>query len=325
MAGLAETHRTQVAAVCAAPDDDRPRLVLADTLIEAGDPLGEFISLQVAAGRRSAKGLARQREKALIAAHGPSWVPRGLTDVVFLRGFVSAGLLRNEAEPNDFRWQLIERLSVYRGYGEALLAGELRSLREFNGMGPRELSGVLSGPPRPLLTTLRTVGLTPRELLSRVSPLLPNLATLVCEDIPNLSQGELEVVLKAAPSGLQRLRVPASNLPLKFAQQILASTRSTLALELSYGDCSIEVSGAGVRRIDDSPDSEVERLISERLQALGLREVELERRGAAQRAPLHFTADVRFYPAVEPAPIRVRVSTAPPPAPTPPGSAADWD
>jgi hypothetical protein len=164
-----------------------------------------------------------------------------------------------------------------------------------------------------------------RELLSRVSPLLPNLTTLVCEDIPNLNQGELEAVLKAAPPGLQRLRVPASNLPLKFAQRALASTRRTLTLELSYGDCSIEVSGAGVRRIDDSPDSEVERLISERLQALGLREVELERRGAAQRAPLHYTADVRFYPAVEPAPIRVRVSTAPPPPPPPPGSAADWD
>jgi hypothetical protein len=261
----------------------------------------------------------------LIAAHGPSWVPRGLTDVVFIRGFVSAGLVWKQTDSTDPRWQLVERLSTWRGFGEALLAGELRSLREFSGMGPRELAGMLSGPQRRLLTTLRTVDLAPRELLSRVSPLVPHLTTLVCEEIPNLNERELEAVLKAAPPGLQRLRVPAMTLPLKVAQEVLASTRRTLALELSFGSCSIELSGAGVRRIDDSPDSEVERLISTRLQALGLREVELERRGAAQRAPLHYTADVRFYPAVEPGPIRVRVSTRPPPPPPPPGSAADGD
>jgi uncharacterized protein (TIGR02996 family) len=37
-----------LAAVIAAPDDDLPRLVMADALDERGDPLGEFIRVQVA-------------------------------------------------------------------------------------------------------------------------------------------------------------------------------------------------------------------------------------------------------------------------------------
>ena len=69
---LAEMHRAQFDAICAAPDSDGPLQVLADMLSEAGEPLGEFITIQVAAGQRGAKGLARQREKTLLTTHGPA-------------------------------------------------------------------------------------------------------------------------------------------------------------------------------------------------------------------------------------------------------------
>jgi uncharacterized protein (TIGR02996 family) len=66
-----------LAAVLAAPEDDAPRLVLADWLQERGDPRGELISIQclLAAGpefptqRRSLK----QREQELLAEHGERW------------------------------------------------------------------------------------------------------------------------------------------------------------------------------------------------------------------------------------------------------------
>ena len=37
-----------VAAICAEPDDDLPRLIYADWLDDRGDPRGEFIRLQLA-------------------------------------------------------------------------------------------------------------------------------------------------------------------------------------------------------------------------------------------------------------------------------------
>ena len=53
-----------LAAIYAAPEDDAPRLVFADALIERGDPRGEFISLQLnrAQGKASPAQLLRERE-----------------------------------------------------------------------------------------------------------------------------------------------------------------------------------------------------------------------------------------------------------------------
>lgn len=64
-------------AVLASPFDDAPRLVYADSLIEADDPRGEFIAVQcrLAAGRLSQKDAkaARAREAQLLAAHSDEW------------------------------------------------------------------------------------------------------------------------------------------------------------------------------------------------------------------------------------------------------------
>ncbi|MBA3541481.1 MAG: TIGR02996 domain-containing protein [Deltaproteobacteria bacterium] len=47
-------ERDLIAAVAEAPDDDAPRLVYADWLMERGDPRGELVALQCALARADA-------------------------------------------------------------------------------------------------------------------------------------------------------------------------------------------------------------------------------------------------------------------------------
>jgi uncharacterized protein (TIGR02996 family) len=83
------TRARLVADVVAHPDDDGPRLVLADWLVERGDPRGELIQLQCAA--RPSEALAARADE-LVAAHGLRWGAHLLPDAYtwsFERGFVS--------------------------------------------------------------------------------------------------------------------------------------------------------------------------------------------------------------------------------------------
>jgi uncharacterized protein (TIGR02996 family) len=81
--------------VCADPDDDAPRLILADWLDERGDPRGEFIRVQVALARlpaddARAAGL-RDREATLLARYHAQWSEplKGIAGwAEFRRGFV---------------------------------------------------------------------------------------------------------------------------------------------------------------------------------------------------------------------------------------------
>ncbi len=81
-----------LAAILADPDDDEPRLVYADWLVERGDPRGEFIHVQCALARDHQKrGALIARERALLAAHGAEWLAplhQWTTKGIFRRGFV---------------------------------------------------------------------------------------------------------------------------------------------------------------------------------------------------------------------------------------------
>ncbi len=76
------------------PDDDTPRLVLADWLEEQGDPRGEFVRLQCQRqqpGQESATAWPTNREVELLETHGNQW--RGVlakkgVDTEFERGMV---------------------------------------------------------------------------------------------------------------------------------------------------------------------------------------------------------------------------------------------
>ncbi|HEX4451803.1 MAG TPA: TIGR02996 domain-containing protein [Kofleriaceae bacterium] len=79
--------------VWAAPRDDGPRQVLADSLAERGDPRGELIALQLA--RRTSDRLALRRERKLLDDHGRALLgplePVIVSNAVlaFERGFVA--------------------------------------------------------------------------------------------------------------------------------------------------------------------------------------------------------------------------------------------
>jgi uncharacterized protein (TIGR02996 family) len=99
-----------LAAVLAAPDDDAPRQVYADWLMERGDPRGEFIALQLKLGRTlagararwaSATGLTesavkrlKEREVELIKRYEKVWIPRTrcFRAWAWRRGFLSSVL-----------------------------------------------------------------------------------------------------------------------------------------------------------------------------------------------------------------------------------------
>jgi len=81
--------------ICERPDDDAPRLILADWLDEQDDPRGEFIRVQIALSKLTAHDVRRadlvRIEGLLLGRHADLWAEpfRGLaTGPVFRRGFV---------------------------------------------------------------------------------------------------------------------------------------------------------------------------------------------------------------------------------------------
>jgi uncharacterized protein (TIGR02996 family) len=76
--------------IVANPDDDGPRRVYADALLESGDPYGEFINVQLDLASdglsRAERIRRRKRENTLLHEHGARWT--ALADPVFRRGFV---------------------------------------------------------------------------------------------------------------------------------------------------------------------------------------------------------------------------------------------
>ncbi len=79
------------------PDDDAPRLVYADALLERGDPRGELINLQIAGSHDRD---ARRREAELLQTHGKHWLgelaPVVMSGYVFARGFLSECRIDNK-------------------------------------------------------------------------------------------------------------------------------------------------------------------------------------------------------------------------------------
>jgi uncharacterized protein (TIGR02996 family) len=112
------TREQLLAEVYANPDDDAPRLVLADWLLEREDPQGEFISLQF---KPDATKAEKAREAALLKQHGAAWLGAlasvTLKGVEFRRGFPAKAVARfkNRREAEQFgdapEWATIDDLS----------------------------------------------------------------------------------------------------------------------------------------------------------------------------------------------------------------------
>ena len=89
-----KTAEDFMAEIWASPEDDGPREVFADWLIERGDPRGELITLQLARARGTVSEAGAKRERALLVEHIRTWL--GPLDPVisksrcyFERGFVT--------------------------------------------------------------------------------------------------------------------------------------------------------------------------------------------------------------------------------------------
>ena len=133
------------AKVCAAPDDDAPRLALAAELTRRGDPRGEFIALQYRNRDGTAPRRDVMREKALLKANARTWAAELgplLAEKAYRyeRGFLSEcrpKAPRSEqlrALSQSDAWATVERLSLASwasprklpAYGESVdVAGEI--------------------------------------------------------------------------------------------------------------------------------------------------------------------------------------------------------
>jgi uncharacterized protein (TIGR02996 family) len=162
MPGAVST-RAMFDAVYDDPDDDAPRHVLADRLIEAGDPRGELIALQLA--RHANGGKPSKREKTLLAEHGRGWLgeiaPVLGDDWVFERGFLEQATTADAGQDKlahslpvlasgagtQVEWSTVRRLSLWRhaqvGAAGLLRGPRLRALRVLSDVGPADVRDLL--------------------------------------------------------------------------------------------------------------------------------------------------------------------------------------
>lgn len=87
-------EQTLLAEIRAAPDDDAPRSIYADWLIERGDPLGTFIALQLARAQQR-DPVVSEEEQQLLDRHWSAWIGPASAmfeagEVAFERGLWSA-------------------------------------------------------------------------------------------------------------------------------------------------------------------------------------------------------------------------------------------
>lgn len=129
-----------LAAIYAAPDDDEPRRVYADWLLQQGDKRGEFIQLQLA----SAKTLDQiKRERALFVSWSDDWLAElgaHPLDAVFERGFVAVAKPRGGAMgPQLLGWATVHTLLEATPRDDVQMPG-LRALRRLTDAHVTELA-----------------------------------------------------------------------------------------------------------------------------------------------------------------------------------------
>jgi uncharacterized protein (TIGR02996 family) len=126
----ARTIEALLADVYAHPHDDAPRMVLADLLLERGDPRGEFIQLQLARGR---DGEPSPHEALLVKLHGKRWLGPLATVLSFGKGYSSTRFERGFVAHADFIFKIEKKLALIVG------AIEWATIETFERYAPIEL------------------------------------------------------------------------------------------------------------------------------------------------------------------------------------------
>lgn len=129
------------AKVYAAPEDDALRALLADALVAAADPRGEFISMQLLRGDAAPS----KAEKKLEAEWRDAWLgrlaPCFRKGVVFRRGFPAEGAYEKGGDPSWPEWATFEALDLMPASGfmtggvGILVQAPLKALRQVTRIG----------------------------------------------------------------------------------------------------------------------------------------------------------------------------------------------
>lgn len=190
------------AAVYANPYADAPRAVLADHLLEAGDPRGEFITLQLAKQRGALSHAATRRERQLLEAYEQVWLGQ-LAHVVmpmtteWERGFLLSAQARLHGETvGDPRWGTVMRLRLLapdHARPLELTGGTMTALLELTDATPTCLDVLLKGRPtrqRPLKGFSDSAGL--------LRPPLEHLGCRLERSLRGISKKHVDWLLKLA-------------------------------------------------------------------------------------------------------------------------------
>lgn len=131
-----------LAQIYAAPGDDHPREVYADWLQERGDVRGDFIALQLAKARGEAVDEAREKQwlaKHAVAWSGPLAAKLTKASVIFERGFVARGSIKEKATIDDEpAWTTVRELTDLRDHHVVQLPalGRPLQLERIGWLGP---------------------------------------------------------------------------------------------------------------------------------------------------------------------------------------------
>ncbi|MFO0600178.1 MAG: TIGR02996 domain-containing protein [Myxococcaceae bacterium] len=188
------------ARIAATPDDDAPRNVLADLLLERDEPFGEFMRLQLDEVHLGPRFERAARINALLLRHQWEWVPPGVdaSACEFHRGLLRRADWPLSTDPRHELWSTVEELTLPRSLSEPLFPGAhpltaLRpALRKVGRCGPVTRKALLARPP----PNLRSLGLF---IEPTWMPLLVERLRPVLDALPGLTELDLEWDSWAAP------------------------------------------------------------------------------------------------------------------------------
>lgn len=237
-----------LAAVAEVPLDEGRRRVLADLLLERGDPRGEFLVLQFLIAARQSSGPMRQRAEELWRRHRHEWMAgleNCLTDVELENGFPVAACIRPGLKP-----ELLDRL---------LASPMVATLQRLDSAGDeRALVRAASDPRLHALETLTVraeptlLALAEQALPGRIRrlklafvPTVPRLTQLASErTFDGLRSVSFRLADWAPPTRSRRSEEPAPSKPLRpaLALEVLARRASITEVHLSaasFGDAAL--------------------------------------------------------------------------------------
>ena len=166
-------------AVRAQPDDDGALAVLADALQGIGDPRGELIALQLAAGDGGDDTARLERARALIASCGAAWLGRlaPITGAAsFERGVLRRWQLHCDRPPSDASWA-----ALVEDPGLATVT-DLVSTSYFMNFSPEVYTRFVTSPAMRSLVRVDVFDRASVAALARAAPSLRHVACVVPGD-----------------------------------------------------------------------------------------------------------------------------------------------